>query len=75
MKLQLDITPDLVAMMAAEIKAGEKAVSQAVNQAGNSVKTSWRAQITGALDQTNDAAFRLGLPFGNCSERIVLASL
>ena len=48
MKLKLDITPDLVALMAAEIKAGEKAVSQAVSEAGNSVKTSWRAQITGA---------------------------
>ena len=48
MRLQLDITPDLVAMMAAEIKAGERAVSQAVSEAGNSVKSSWRAQITGA---------------------------
>jgi len=48
MKLKLDITPDLVAMIAAEIKAGERAVSQAVTEAGNSVKSSWRAQITGA---------------------------
>ena len=48
MRLQLDITPDLVAMMAAEIKAGERAVSLAVSAAGNSVKSSWRAQITGA---------------------------
>jgi len=48
MRLQLDITPDLVAMMATEIRAGERAVSQAVSQAGNSVKSSWRAQITGA---------------------------
>ena len=48
MRLQLDITPDLVALMAAEIKAGEQAVSQAVGEAGNSVKSSWRAQITGA---------------------------
>ncbi|ACM03946.1 DUF6441 family protein [Cereibacter sphaeroides] len=46
MKLQLDITPDLVAMMAAEITAGERAVSQAVSEAGNSVKSSWRTQIT-----------------------------
>jgi hypothetical protein len=38
-RLQLDITPDLVAMMAAEIKAGEQAVSQAVGEAGNSVKS------------------------------------
>ena len=48
MKLKLDITPDLVAMMAAEIKAGEKAVTKAVNEAGTSVKSAWRAQITGA---------------------------
>ena len=48
MKLQLDITPDLVAMMAAEITAGERAVSQAVSEAGNSLKSAWRAQITGA---------------------------
>ncbi|MGY6634466.1 MAG: DUF6441 family protein [Alkalilacustris sp.] len=48
MKLKLDITPDLVAIMAAEIKAGERAVSQAVSEAGSSVKSSWRAQITGA---------------------------
>jgi len=48
MKLKLDITPDLAAMMAAEINAGEKAVSQAVGQAGTSVKTAWRTQITGA---------------------------
>jgi hypothetical protein len=48
MKLKLDITPDLVAMMVAEIKAGEKAVSKAVNEAGNGVKSAWRGQITGA---------------------------
>jgi hypothetical protein len=48
MKLNLDITPDLVAMMAAEIKVGERAVSKSVTEAGNSVKTAWRAQITGA---------------------------
>jgi len=48
MQLKLDITPDVVAMMAAEIRAGERAVSQAVSEAGNSVKSSWRAQITGA---------------------------
>jgi len=48
MKLKLDITPDLVAMMAAEIKAGERAVSKAVNEAGTGVKSAWRGQITGA---------------------------
>ncbi|HDR30079.1 DUF6441 family protein [Rhodovulum sp.] len=48
MKLKLDITPDLVAMMAAEIRAGEKAVTAATREAGNILKTAWRAQIVGA---------------------------
>jgi hypothetical protein len=48
MRLQLDIAPDLVAIMAAEIRAGERAVSQAVSQAGTELKAGWRAQITGA---------------------------
>ena len=48
MKLKLDITPDLVAAMAAEVKAGEKAVTAAMREAGNGLKTAWRSQITGA---------------------------
>ena len=48
MKLKLDITPDLAAMMAAEIKAGEKAVTAATREAGTSLKAAWRSQITGA---------------------------
>jgi hypothetical protein len=48
MKLKLDITPDIVAAMAAEIAAGEKAVSTAMREAGTELKTAWRAQITGA---------------------------
>jgi hypothetical protein len=48
MKLKLDIPPNLVAMMAAEIRSGEKAVTVAMREAGNGLKTDWRAQITGA---------------------------
>lgn len=48
MKLKLDLSPDIVAMMAAEIKAGERAVTTATRDAGNSLKSAWRAQITGA---------------------------
>jgi hypothetical protein len=48
MKLGLDITPDLVAVMAAEIKAGEKAVSAAMREAGKDLKSAWRGQITQA---------------------------
>jgi len=46
--IRMEITGNLVAMMAAEIAAGERAVSRAVGEAGNSVKTAWRGQITGA---------------------------
>ena len=48
MKLGLDITPRLVAVMAAEIEAGEKAVTTAMREAGTDLKTAWRGQITQA---------------------------
>ncbi|MBW7057652.1 hypothetical protein KY389_13325 [Paracoccus bogoriensis] len=48
MKLKLDIAPDIVAMMAAEIRAGERAVTAATREAAGSLKTAWRGQITGA---------------------------
>ncbi len=35
MKLKLDITPDLVAAMVAEVRAGEKAATAAMREAGN----------------------------------------
>jgi hypothetical protein len=48
MRVILDITPDLVAAMAAEVKAGEKAVTAAMREAGSGLKAAWRGQITGA---------------------------
>ncbi len=48
MKLQVSFTPDLVALMRAEVAAGQKAVSTTMNQAGIGLKSAWRAQITGA---------------------------
>ncbi|WP_420857671.1 DUF6441 family protein [Marivivens marinus] len=48
MKLKLDIDPDIVAMMSAEIAAGERAVTAAMREAGTGLKSSWRMQITGA---------------------------
>lgn len=45
MKLGIDLSPDLVALMATEIKAGEKAVTAAMRVAGTGLKTSWRGQI------------------------------
>jgi hypothetical protein len=48
MRLKLDIDPDLVALMEAEVAAGERAVTAAMREAGTNLKTAWRAQITGA---------------------------
>ena len=48
MKLNVSFTPDLVALMRAEVAAGQKAVSVTMAQAGASLKLAWRAQITGA---------------------------
>ncbi len=48
MKLGLEITSDLVAMMAAEINTGEKAVSAAMREAGTDLKSAWRGQIAQA---------------------------
>ena len=48
MKLKLTIDPDIVAMMHAEIAAGEKAVTSAMREAGAGLKSAWRGQITGA---------------------------
>jgi hypothetical protein len=48
MKLKLEISPDLAALMQAEIAAGEKAVTTAMRAAGTSLKSAWRGQITGA---------------------------
>ena len=48
MKLKLDIAPDLVALMQAEIAAGERAVTSALREAGAGLKSAWRGQITRA---------------------------
>ena len=48
MKLDISFSPDIVALMRAEVAAGQKAVSTTMAQAGLGLKTAWRAQITGA---------------------------
>ena len=48
MKLKLDVRPDLVAMMKAEVAAGERAVSAAMRETGTRLKFAWRGQVTGA---------------------------
>ena len=52
MKLKLNIDPDIIAMMQAEIVAGQKAVSASMREAGADLKTAWRGQIAqGRLGQ------------------------
>ena len=48
MKLGFEISPDLLAAMEQEIKAGERAVTRAMQAAGQELKADWRAQITRA---------------------------
>ena len=48
MKLKLAIDPDIVALLAAEVAAGERAVTVALREAGAGLKAAWRGQITGA---------------------------
>ena len=48
MKLKFNIDPDIVAMMQAEVAAGERAVSAALREAGSHLKTAWREQIAQA---------------------------
>jgi hypothetical protein len=48
MKLDITISPNLAAIMAAEIKAGEKAVTAAMRAAGAQLKSDWRGQIAQA---------------------------
>ena len=48
MKLNVSFTPDLVALMRAEVAAGQKAVSTTMNEAGTGLKLAWRTQITSA---------------------------
>jgi hypothetical protein len=48
MKLNITISPNLAAIMAGEIKAGEKAVTAAMRAAGAQLKSDWRGQITQA---------------------------
>jgi hypothetical protein len=47
-KLHLELRPQMVDLMAAEIKAGEQAVSSAMREAGRDLKVAWRGQITQA---------------------------
>jgi Family of unknown function (DUF6441) len=48
MKLTVEFTPDLVALLEQEIKAGERAVTAAMKSAGAQLKQDWREQITRA---------------------------
>ena len=48
MKLTIDFSPDLMALLEQEIKAGERAVTAAMKSAGAELKADWRQQITRA---------------------------
>ena len=65
MKLKLTIDPDIVAMMQAEIAAGERAVTTAMREAGAGLKSAWRGQITGALYSGTGGDFDIHVHLGS----------
>ena len=75
MKLKLDIDPDIVAMMAAEVAAGERAVTAAIREAGTGLKTAWRLQITGAGLGTRLASSIRSQNFPRSGESLEAAAL
>lgn len=48
MKLDIDLSPDILALMKREVLAAEKATTKAMGIAGNSLKSNWRAQVVSA---------------------------
>ncbi len=48
MKLKIEISPDIAALMAAEVRAGEEAVTHSHARGRTGLKSAWRGQITGA---------------------------
>lgn len=48
MKLDIALSPDIVALMKREVMAAEKATTKAMGIAGDGLKSSWRAQVTSA---------------------------
>jgi len=48
MKLSVEFSPNLVALLEQEIRAGERAVTAAMKSAGATLKQDWREQITRA---------------------------
>jgi hypothetical protein len=75
MKLKIEISPDIAALMAAEVRAGEKAVTTAMREAGAGLKTAWRGQITGAgLGQRLSNSIRL-VSFPKSGESLNAATL
>ena len=75
MKLKLAIDPDIVALMAAEVEAGERAVTAGMREAGTGLKSAWRGQITGAGLGTRLANSIRSASFPKSSESLNAAAL
>jgi len=56
MRIGIDLSPDLIALMAQQVVAAEKATSKAMQIAGGDLKFAWRQQVVSA---------GLGTRFGN----------
>lgn len=71
MRIGIDLSPDLVALMAQQVAAAEKATSKAMQIAGGDLKSAWRQQVVsaGLGTRLGNTVRNLNFPKGHTSLR------
>ncbi|MFO8125839.1 DUF6441 family protein, partial [Yoonia sp.] len=71
MRIGIDLSPDLVALMQQQVAAAEKATSKAMQIAGGDLKSAWRQQVVsaGLGTRLGNTVRNLNFPKGHTSLR------
>ena len=71
MRIGIDLSPDLIALMAQQVAAAEKATSKAMQVAGGDLKSAWRQQVVsaGLGTRLGNTVRNLNFPKGQTSLR------
>jgi len=71
MRIGIDLSPDLIALMAQQVAAAEKATSKAMQIAGGDLKSAWRQQVVsaGLGTRLGNTVRNLNFPKGQTSLR------
>ena len=74
MRIGIDLSPDLIALMAQQVAAAEKATSKAMQIAGGDLKSAWRQQVVsaGLGTRLGNTVRNLNFPKGQTSLRAAL---